>query len=658
MKNVLSGLKYKNSLEVRERIDKNYQFIKELDKLIICQECELDKLRLIEWIGFLYAEYVTGQYASKELEQEIITIGNRMIKFSQKRQPKKNHILIVMTESGYVGGHSVLVNNWMRWDTKNQYSVAFTEQDYDKVVDFIKESVEISGGRIFCLGGDYFLKARELLDISQDFEKILLFTHMYDVMPTLVYGNKNWKIPVLFYNHADFRFSFGLSVADKILNIFPYDKDKTEKFRGVPKGRNIVMRSPNAGQIVEYERETEEVKNRTPKKEQKRLLAKKFGFCENETLIVSAGTDFKYLNILNYSFSKFVETLLKRYDGKASFLIIGADKEQEKWKEMYERTGGKGRAMGILPHKEMDELIEVADLYVASFPMLAAGNIIAERSGVPHLALFIIERGIEFYGENNAARTVDELMEKALDVLNGNGKKYLGHMLENCESQEEWQHKWEQILACTNKHDITEICPQRYVETQEYVNCQLMQDIASDHAAAYLYCREMNPQLQEQIFCLDNKFRMNIFHKMEILKRDRKISNYRNYSNKHLALYLLAMKWIKVKQEGKSIERYLLEHKHCRTVAIYGMSYMGKAIHDELQKSKIMVSYGIDQKADQISTGLKVYYPNDAAEKVDLIINSTILKNQIISKNVEKLSNIPIVSIEEILDALGEEKNV
>lgn len=33
MEDVFSGLKYKNESEIKEQIDKNYQFIKELEKL-------------------------------------------------------------------------------------------------------------------------------------------------------------------------------------------------------------------------------------------------------------------------------------------------------------------------------------------------------------------------------------------------------------------------------------------------------------------------------------------------------------------------------------------------------------------------------------------------------------------------------------------------
>lgn len=120
----------------------------------------------------------------------------------------------------------------------------------------------------------------------------------------------------------------------------------------------------------------------------------------------------------------------------------------------------------------MDELIEVADLYILSFPMIGAGAMVAEKAKVPYLALFITERGMDLYG-HNAARTVDELLEKSLDVLNGQSDCYLGQMAKSFGSKEEWSSKWEKVLEDVKEHHIMEICPKRLIETQEYVNCQL-----------------------------------------------------------------------------------------------------------------------------------------------------------------------------------------
>ena len=93
---------------------------------------------------------------------------------------------------------------------------------------------------------------------------------------------------------ADFRFSFGFSVADKVLNLAPYDKDKTERYRGVAEGKSVLVRFPNGGQIVGNVEKSGSEKNQKSKEEKKHILAEKFGFVEHEKLIVSAGAEVKY----------------------------------------------------------------------------------------------------------------------------------------------------------------------------------------------------------------------------------------------------------------------------------------------------------------------------------------------------------------------------
>ena len=66
-------------------------------------------------------------------------------------------------------------------------------------------------------------------------------------------------------------------------------------------------------------------------------------------------------------------------------------------------------------------------------------------------------------------------------------------------------------------------------------------------------------------------------------------------SDKHLALFLMMNKWVKVKQEGKNLSSYFMEHGYKR-IAIYGMSYAGETLINELKDSDIELAYGIDQK--------------------------------------------------------------
>lgn len=118
-------------------------------------------------------------------------------------------------------------------------------------------------------------------------------------------------------------------------------------------------------------------------------------------------------------------------------------------------------------------------------------------------------------------------------------------------------------------------------------------------------------------------------------------------ADKHLDLFLLMNQWVKIKQEGKSISEYL-QHLGYKKVAIYGLSYVGETLLDEL-KGSITVAYGIDKNADNIYADIDVVSLNDKLDEVDVIIVTAITS---FDQIVEELSNkvkCPIVSIEDIL---------
>ena len=175
---------YTTLQEVKERINKNYKCIEEIEKLIAEQKQEDQRLELISLIGLMYSEFVTGVYSSEKLERYISNIGEK-VKLSYNNKILNNKILIVMSKSYYVGGHTVLVHNWIKWDDTKQYSIVFTDSNELDIPDFISKVVNKSGGKIECLKGNYIQKAQKLEELSQGFQRILLFTHMNDIVPVL-----------------------------------------------------------------------------------------------------------------------------------------------------------------------------------------------------------------------------------------------------------------------------------------------------------------------------------------------------------------------------------------------------------------------------------------------------------------------------------------
>ncbi len=632
------------SLEaVKERINKNYNCIKELEELIPLQNTEEEKLELITFIGKMYAEYVTGIYASNVLEQEIVKIGKE-IDFIKTKTTLSNHVLIVMSGCGDVGGHTVLVHNWIKWDDEKKYSIVFTNKDGFLIPEFLKYAVLESGGEIRYLSGTYTEKANKLLELSQEFERVLLFTHMEDVIPVLAYSNPLWKIPVYFYNHADFKFSFGFSVSDIVLNLFEYDVKKTIRYRGIENKYSICFQFPGQGQI--------EKDRKVLKKDDNRMIVNlKYGLKEKEKLIVSMGEDFKYENIIGYQFDDFVREVLKQSHVESSFLIIGADKEKGKWIYLSKNTKGKGRGLGVLPRNEAEQLIAAADVYIASFPMEAYGRVEAENQGVPCLFLNMIDRYID-KNDIRVSKSVDELIEKTLDILNGNREKYIIQPNTGVWSRKEWKKRWEEIYSNIDEHELHVFQPRRYIEKQEYINCQLLQERAAKIIYDYMKICRLDEAVKKKILKIDYKYEMGIVYN-HINFLEKKCDDLIRFSNKHLKLYKTVIKWIGIKQEEKRIDEYIFKQGY-RTVAIYGMGYMGECLANELVGGLVEVLYGIDRNAEKISSKIAVYYPADVIEKVDVIINTTTIDNSKI-QNYLSIKDVMMLRLDSLLDRISQE---
>ena len=337
--------------------------------------------------------------------------------------------------------------------------------------------------------------------------------------------------------------------------------------------------------------------------------------------------------------------MLNTSNAESTFLIIGADPKKKKWIDLERNTGGRGKALGVLPREKAEMLISASDLYIASFPMTSAGRGIAELYEVPYLCLNIIGRNIN-PKDIRTANSIEELIDKSIDVLNGNSEKYLNITNTEQWSRERWLQEWQKVYETFSTHSIQEFHPQRHIEKQEYVNCQLMQETAGRAIAYYMSTHPLDKEVRQKMAELDEKYEMGIFE----------IDIYESYNDvirtadKNYKLYQTSIKWLRLKQSGKQISQYLSQ-KGCHTVAIYGMSYMGQTLADELADGKVKALYGIDQNAGNQKWTIKIYKPSDKIKPVDLIINTTTIDNSIILHGMAK-KNIPMVAFDELIDQL------
>lgn len=119
-------------------------------------------------------------------------------------------------------------------------------------------------------------------------------------------------------------------------------------------------------------------------------------------------------------------------------------------------------------------------------------------------------------------------------------------------------------------------------------------------------------------------------------------------SDKHFKLFLMMNEWVKVKQEGKNLSSFF-EREGYKEIAVYGMSYAGETLVEELEGSDIRVKYGIDRNADQMDASIEIVKPDEELKDVDVIVVTSITFFNEIEEMLVKKVNCPIISLEDVL---------
>lgn len=119
-------------------------------------------------------------------------------------------------------------------------------------------------------------------------------------------------------------------------------------------------------------------------------------------------------------------------------------------------------------------------------------------------------------------------------------------------------------------------------------------------------------------------------------------------SEKHFTLFQMMNQWVKVKQEGKNLSIYFEENGY-KKIAVYGMSYAGKNLINELKDSHITIAYGIDKRADAVYADVDIASMGDELEKVDAVVVTPITFFDTIKRELSEKIDCPIISLEDIL---------
>lgn len=126
-----------------------------------------------------------------------------------------------------------------------------------------------------------------------------------------------------------------------------------------------------------------------------------------------------------------------------------------------------------------------------------------------------------------------------------------------------------------------------------------------------------------------------------------KAGKIKQLSDKHLALFQMMNQWVRVKQEGKDLSSYFVKHGYKR-IAIYGMSYAGETLVNELKDSEIELAYGIDRR-NGLYSFIDILSVDELLPEVDAVVVTAITFFDEIEEMLSEKIACPIISLEDIL---------
>lgn len=349
-----------------------------------------------------------GLFVSTRLERLLIEIG-KQIPTDCSSSPGNNgnhsrNVLHVLTHARPIGGDSRFAWRWIQRDDSSCHSVAITAQSdvsylYPEVPKDLSEAAIASGGFVRTIAApnsNPLEQARELRQLCQGMDIVVLHLFPYDVIPVLALAAGCESVKTLFVHHADHTFWVGASVAHSVVHLRRQSAHFLRNRRGLDPEQSSLLPIPLT---------------HTPPKVTRTEAKHALGYGPDVILLLTIATPFKYSAPgLNGLLDLIIPVLDKL--PQAVLVAVGPD-PRGLWNSANIKTNGRIIALG---HRwDTDLLYAAADIYLDSVPFSSITSLLEAGShGVPLLGLKPTNSELELLGPG--APGLEEAMEVANDV--------------------------------------------------------------------------------------------------------------------------------------------------------------------------------------------------------------------------------------------------
>lgn len=349
-----------------------------------------------------------------------------------------------------------MLRRWIEQDDSgDQHNVVLTfmgthELDFPELM----VAVERRGGTVTSLDYEPSMleRSRRLREIAwQNADRVVLHSHMWDVLPTVAFGVSGGP-PVLLVNHADHTFWVGAAVADLLVNLRQSGADLAKGHRGID--RNFLFRIPLPKPIEASAAADARINLRT-----------KLNIPPTAVVFLTVGGAYKYTPVGEYNFPAMAQKLLAELPD-AYMIAVGPDGDEEGWAEAVAQSSGRLLMLGV---EVAPRFHPAADVYLESFPFDSHTALLeAAVSGLP--VVRIPPNGLPIFSGHHYPLSVirqpadvDEYFRQAVALglsaeLRQSTAEALHRAVVDLQCGENWRSRLDELRACSDiPHSVHEV---------------------------------------------------------------------------------------------------------------------------------------------------------------------------------------------------------
>jgi len=435
-----------NFKQAEKEVSENRHILNGLYGLIKSTEKEERVLHIANVAYEHLIKRFTGYLSSSVLEKKMVEISQKHTLGDLPKEYKKNTFLHIFTICFVAGGHTRIVERWMKNSPEeHEHSIVILapleeEKSKDYIPQELVDTVKERNGEFIKLSRSIppIEKALMLRRIASDYEYVVLHLHPDDVIPILAFGNDEFKRPVINFNGGEHHPWAGLCISDMVANYRSAFIDYNKKTRAAK--RVELLPIPVSTNL---------------KKLDKLEYRKELNLDTERKLVISMGAPYKYRPIGDLNFQKITEKILNDHDD-VDFMLIGPKPEDEYWQELKAKFPDRLKLMGTIPFDSLNKYISCADLYLNSYPV-AGGTALIDVvcTEVPVLFLNTPNGLLDYqFGTYSLCENIDELHRKTREILYENKgiDQQLLHNLKKDYFVEGWREHLKNLLEKTPKY--------------------------------------------------------------------------------------------------------------------------------------------------------------------------------------------------------------